>query len=267
MNVFTNEAYYDAQVKRSRLLRTGGILSIIISFALSLLVNLNPYLVCGAYPFLIIGLPMWTMGRSAQRRLASMPRPDKQLNEELKGLSNKYTLHHYLTIQGRMVKHLLVMPSGLLVLESRESPGPVGCSTGRNGDAWRAKSGFLDRISGTNPAIGNPSADLAASIGAASSTLVEVGKTAVPVMGMIVFTRNPVISSEGCTYAAIPLNEVKDTVRDLVYELGGEKVESGKVDTILTTEDRRKLNALLQPPKPVAPTAATTRRTVDDRRT
>jgi hypothetical protein len=266
MNVFTNEEYYAAQVRRSRLLRTGGILAIIISFTLSLLVNLNPYLVCAAYPFLLAGLPMWTIGRSLQRRLTTIPRPDKLLNEELKGLSNKYSLHHYPTIEGRQVKHLLVMPAGLLVIETRESPGPVGCISGRNGDAWRAKSGILDRLSGTNPPIGNPTADLAASIKAASSSLVEIGKESVPVMGMVVFTRNPEIEVEGCTYAALPLNEVKDTVRDLQFELGGEKSETGKVDTILTTDDRRKLNALLQPPKPPVTPAPAPRRTADDRR-
>ena len=266
MNVFTNEEYYAAQVRRSRLLRTGGIISIILSFTLSLLVNYNPYLVCVAYPFLFAGFPMWTIGRSMQRRLTTMPRADKLLNEELKGLSNKYSLHHYPTINGRQVKHLLVMPAGLLVIEPRESPGPVGCKSGRNGDSWRAKSGLLDRMSGMNPAIGNPTADLAASIKAASSALVEIGKESVPVMGMVVFTRNPEIEAEGCTYAALPLNEVKDTVRDLQFELGGEKSESGKVDTILTTEDRRKLNALLQPPKPPVTPASATRRPADDRR-
>ncbi len=271
MNVFTNEEYYGAQVRRARLLRTLGILSIILSFGLSLMVSYNPYLVCAAYPFLIAGLPMWSIGRSMQRRLTTSPHVDKLLNEELKGLSNKFSLHHYPVINGRLVKHLLVMPTGLLAIETRESAGPIACKAGTAGDKWRAKSGIFERLSGMNPVVGNPTVDLAASTQAVSSVLAEMGKAGVPVMGMVVFTRNPEISVDGCTYAALPMDEVKDTVRDLQFELGSERGEGGRVDSILTTEDRRKLNAILQPSKPVAaPAPATpsqaTRRTADDKR-
>lgn len=268
MNVFTNEEYFAAQVRRSRLYRSLGLFSIVLSFVLSIMTSmgLNAYLVCAAYPFLLIGLPLWTIGRSTQRRLTTVPRPDKLMNEELKGLSNKYSLHHYPTVDGRLIKHLLVMPGGLLVMESRENPGPVGCRAAKNGDAWRAKSGFLDRMSGLNPAIGNPTADLAASIQSASKLLSEIAKTEVPVMGMVVFTRNPEITVDGCTYAAVPLDELKETVRDLQYELGSDKSEGMGVASILTTDDRRKLNALLQPPRPAAAPAPATRRTADDRR-
>jgi hypothetical protein len=250
MNVFTNEEYFAAQTRKARLLRSGGVLAIIFSFVMSLLTNYNPYLVCAAYPFLLAGLPMWSIGRSMQRKLTTMPRPDKLLNEELKGLSNKYSLHHYPVIDGRLVKHLLVMPAGLLAIESRDSTGPIGCTAGKNGDAWRAKSGLMDRISGMNPSVGNPTADLAVSIQSVTTLLPKIGKEAVPVMGMIVFTRNPDINVDGCTYAALPLDELKETVRDLQFELGSDKGEGGSVETILTTEDRRKLNAILQPSAP-----------------
>lgn len=268
MNVFTNEEYYAAQVRRSRLLRTAGLLSIILSFVLSLMVSYNPYLVCAAYPFLIAGLPMWSIGRSIQRRLTTSPHLDKVLNEELKGLSNKFSLHHFPTVGGRQLKHLLVMPAGLLVIETRESSGPIGCTVGKGGDQWRGKSGIFERFAGVNPPVGNPSMDLSASIQAASGALAEIGKPEVPVMGMVVFTRNPEISMDGCTYAALPLDELKDTVRDLQFELGSERGEGGRVDSILTTEDRRKLNLILQPPKPATPPAPTPapRRTADDKR-
>lgn len=265
MNVFTNEEYFAAQTRKARLLRTAGVLAIIFSFVMSLMAGDSPYLVCVAYPFLLAGLPMWSIGRSMQRKLTTMPRADKLLNEELKGLSNKYSLHHYPVIDGRLIKHLLVMPAGLLAIETRDSTGPIGCKAGKSGDAWRAKSGLLDRISGMNTAVGNPTADLAASIQSATTLLPKVGKEAVPVMGMIVFTRNPDINVDGCTYAALPLDEVKETVRDLQFELGSEKGEGSGVATILTTEDRRKLNAILQPATPAvqaAPARETARRAV-----
>jgi len=268
MNVFTNEEFYQAQARRSRLFRTLGLASIILSFILSLLTGINPYLVCAAYPFLLGGLPLWTIGRSTERRLKTVPRPDKVMNEELKGLSNKYSLHHYPTLEGTLVKHLLVMPGGLLVMESRENPGPVSCVAGNNGDKWGAKSGLLERFSGLNPAIGNPTTDLEASIKSASDLLGKIGKTAVPVMGLVVFTRNPELTVDGCTYAALPIDELKDTVRDLQFELGSDKSEGAGVASILTTDDRRKLNSLLQPARPPAPAtpAPAAKRTTEEKR-
>ena len=62
---------------------------------------------------------------------------------------------------------------------------------------------------------------------------------------------------------------IEVTVRDLQFELGAEKGDSSSVSTILTTDDRRKLNALLHtsglPTPPTSPPAVA-RRTAENNR-
>ena len=53
----------------------------------------------------------------------------------------------------------------------------------------------------------------------------QSGKTKVVVEGLIVFTRNPDINVEECDYEAIPLNELRQTVRGLQYDVGGERTD------------------------------------------
>ena len=54
--------------------------------------------------------------------------------------------------------------------------------------------------------------------------------------------------------------ELKQAVRDLQIEMGGEREEGRRLDTLLTSEDRRRLNALLLPETAAAPTKAATAR-------
>src|SRR5437870_7139149 len=100
MNVFTNESYITDQVQRAARLRRIGIAALIISLSIStipLLLGLTvpPLLLLLAYPFLLVGFPLMTMGNNQARRLRTTPRADRLLNEQLKGLGNKYSLHHY----------------------------------------------------------------------------------------------------------------------------------------------------------------------------
>jgi hypothetical protein len=255
MNIYTNNSYHEAQLQRAKRLRTYGILAVISSFVMSLLASYNVLLIYVAYPLLLVGFPMWTYARSLQRRLTQFPRADKVIDAELKGLSNKYTLYHYADINGRTVKHMLVMPSGVLVMESSDSAGNVRCENKAGQDVWRNKSGWIDRMSGMNPAVGNPSRELANSLEPARALLAEVGKPEVPVLGLVVFTRNPEVVDD-CTVDGLPANELKDTIRGVLYELGGEKSEVGDVTRILTSDDRRRIHAQLAPSFPPSPAQA-----------
>jgi len=258
MNIYTNNSYHDQQLLRAKRLRTYGILAVIASFAMSILASYNVLLIYVAYPLLLIGFPMWTYARSLQRRLTQFPKADKVLDAELKGLSNKYTIYHYATIGTRTVKHVLVMPSGLLVMESSDAAGNVRCAAKGGQDRWQNKSGWIDRMSGMNPAVGNPTRELSASVDSVRALLSEVGKPSVPVMGLVIFTRNPEVVDD-CSVDGLPANELKETVRGILYELGGEKIEGGEVDRILTSDDRRRIHALLAPsfPQPQAQSKAT----------
>jgi hypothetical protein len=265
MNVFTNENYYKEQLRQAQRLRWAGLLCLVLVFAVSCSMQFwaldNSLLLLLAYPFLFLGFPLWTMGSSRVKMLKSTPRPDLLLNGELKALNNKYTLHHFPRIESGYIKHLLVSPAGLLVIESKDTIGPVSCTSGDQskpgaGDRWKDSRGMLDRIAGVRQPIGNPSADLAAAMERANGPLEKIGKINVPVRGLIVFTRQKDLELEACSFQAVPLNETKQAVRSLLIEMSGGREDTRDVDQLLTSDDRRRLNALLTPAQPAAPVKA-----------
>jgi hypothetical protein len=150
---------------------------------------------------------------------------------------------------GKLIHHLLITPSGLIAMTSSDAVGPVGC----NGDSWRSPGGFLDRLTGTKPAIGNPTQEATAAMEAARELLSGIGKPDVRVKGLIVFTRNPEIEMDGCSYPAVPLSEIKQAIKEAQAEMEETREEGKQLDVMLTSEDRRRLNALVSPIVVAAP--------------
>src|SRR5688500_6082746 len=173
MNVFTHPGRFSEDARRARRFWLAGLASIFISLVLSMASGLHPAFIFLAYPFLLIGLPLWTMGRAGQRRLTNTPRPDGLINGELKGLSDKFALHHYATYESGVFDHILVTPAGLIVIVTSDVLGPVLCRPVNGADRWSSPSNFLDRITGVKPPIGNPSARGSAQIELANRRLAE----------------------------------------------------------------------------------------------
>ena len=252
MNIYLHEGYMEERKGKAKRLQTIGITLIAISFILSLFsFNVDyAYLIFLAYPFLLVGFPMWTMGRNAVRRLSG-PQADTVLNNELRGLNAKYSLHHYPKVGETYVPHMLITPDGIIALVTSDAVGPVTCKGGQGGDNWRSQTNFLDRMTGLKPPVGNPSLELQAAVNAAKTLLQQIGKPEAPVKGIAVFTRNPDITIEECSFSGVPMNEVREALAEAQAGLGGEP--GGRGGTTLTTDDRRKLDAAL------APTFITTR--------
>ncbi len=186
---------------------------------------------------------MWTIGRARVRKLQNAPQTSAIMNNELKGLSDKYSLHHNPVVEGRKVDHMIITPSGVIVIGANEALGPVTCKN----DQWHTRMGMLDRLTGTRPAIGNPTADLNASVEAVGRLMQGIDKPEVPVQGLVVFIANPEIEVNACTYPAVPINEIKDAVRDIQSFMGGEREDTRSLPKMLTSEDRKRLNAALGP--------------------
>lgn len=250
MNIFIHEDYLGDARKRNRQKQLLGVALFGISFILSLLSlsDATQWLIYLAYPFMLIGVIFWTTARTADRKLAAAPDADNLVNAEMKGLSNKYSLHHHPRVNDVVIPHMFIMPAGVLVMESSDVVGPVTCKGNEQGDKWRAPSNILDRITGTKPQIGNPSLELDAMVAAARKLLESIGKPDVEVKGLALFTRNPDITVDGCTYGAAPVNELRFAIKDLEASMGGEEREAAaNLNVILTSEDRRKLNNILAP--------------------
>ncbi len=250
MNIYIHEDFVKEKAKRAKRLQTIGMILIVISFLFSFSSfagQSNTYLIFLAYPFLLTGFPLWTMGRSAKRRLANEPRADLLLNEELRGLNNKYSLHHYVHYGETWIHHLLITPEGVIVMNSNDAAGPISCNGTDKGDRWKSPTNLLDRITGLKPSVGNPTLELDGAIAAAHELLTKIGKPDVAVKGVVLFTRNPETQISGCTYQGVPMNEAKLVARELQQDMESDPSERVGVKSILTTEDRRRLNNLLAP--------------------
>jgi len=250
LNIFIHEDYIGDAKKRNRQKQFWGVALFGVSFLLSLLSlsEATQWLIYLAYPFMIIGVVFWTTARTADRKLTSAPNADNMVNAEMKGLSNKYSLHHHPRVNGVVIPHMFIMPAGVLVMESSDAVGPITCKGSEQGDKWRAPSNLIDRLGGTKPQIGNPTLELDTMVVAARKLLDSIGKTEVAVKGLVLFTKNPDIELDGCAYGAAPVNELRYAIKDLESSMGGEEREaSANVKMILTSEDRRKLNNILAP--------------------
>jgi hypothetical protein len=249
MNIFIHQGYLDERQQKARRQQMIGFLCIAASFVLSFL-SFNAstsFFIFLAYPFLLVGFPVWSMGRATLRRLNSMPRTDTLLNAEVKGYNNKYSLHHYAKVGDTWIQHMLVTPVGLIVMVGSDAMGPVTCTGGDKGDSWKAPTNLLDRIAGTKPPIGNPSLEVDAAVAAARRLLSELSKADVPVRGLVMFARNPAVTVENCSYQGVPLNEVKMELKDMEAAMGPEPGEQPAVGQILTADDRRRLDKYLAP--------------------
>jgi hypothetical protein len=249
MNIFIHEDFKKEQRRQLRRRSLLGIGLFFVSFILSF-ASLSPsteFLIFLAYPFLLIGVPLWMSARSAERRLTAGPQADALINEQVKGLSNKYSLHHYPRVGDTWIPHLFIMPAGVLVMASNDALGPITCKGGEKGDKWHTPLNLLDRATGSKPQVGNPSLELDAQVAVARALIDSIGKTEVPVKGLVIFTRNPDIEVSGCSYGAAPVNELRSAIRDLELAMGEDREGSSDVRTILTNDDRRKLNNLLAP--------------------
>lgn len=253
MNIFTHVAAQSNELRSAKRMQYGGLIAVAFSLLVFYLVP-APLGIYASYPFLLVGFPFWMMGQSRTKRLVRAPASEQRVNAELKGLSDKYSLHHNASVEGHVVDHLLITPSGVIVMDDNPALGYVSCTSGQKGDKWATRTTALERLTGAKPAVGNPSADVEASLTAVRSFLDKNGKTDVPARALIVFTANPEIEIEESTYPAVPLNELKLAVRELQDDMGGEH-EGSRPPTMLTSDDRRRLNAALGTPVATPSTA------------
>ena len=249
MNIFIHEDYKIEERRKIRKRRLIGVALFVVALLMSL-ASFTPetaLLSFLSWPVLLVGFPIWSSANAADTRLKNAPRTDSLINDELRGLNNKYSLHHYPRVGDVWIPELIITPSGLIVFDANGAFGPVSCKATSKGDVWKAPTSLLDRISGTKPAIGNPTVELEGMVAAARDLLAQIGKPDVPVKGIALFTRNPEITLDGCSYGAAPLNEMRDAVRDIEQEMGSDREEGLLVNKILTSDDRKRLNNLLAP--------------------
>lgn len=150
MRVVRNIGYVKRRRRAGRVIVFSGVLLLFGSWALSFLM---PTLFLAAMLGLAFGFIFFNGGLQQLTRWSRKPRADEVLDQELRPLNDRFTLVHFPELPGRRPDHVLIMPSGLLVMTTREIQGRLSVK----GRTWRKRGNPLGRMFFLGgPQLGNP---------------------------------------------------------------------------------------------------------------
>jgi len=123
--VARNLAQVQSNKRLSRLKVLGGILLFLIGAPISFAFGSNLLYLAIAYTFVIFGFVFFNSGLQGIAKWGRKVRNDQLVDQELRRLSDRYTLVHYPRIGNRTLDHVLVHETGLLVMTTKEVIGRV----------------------------------------------------------------------------------------------------------------------------------------------
>lgn len=148
MKVITDEKRIARNAKIGTWASLGGMAVLGIGLYLSLA---QPQYLAVSMICLLAGMVLSNVGLYNANRWVKSPRPDEVLTKVLKGFDRRYTLYNY----ELPVDHVLVGPSGLVVIETRNHEGVIRYTNGR----WRQKINLLRVFGFLGEGVGNPVRD------------------------------------------------------------------------------------------------------------
>jgi len=206
MRLTTNEKFIDRQGKIARYATFGG-LAILLG---SLVTSFNNTFPIGvSYALLFAGFILAYIGAVLANKYIKEPRADHALEKALKGFDNKNHLYNFLL----PAQHVLLTPSGLLVLKVKTQDGPISC----RGDKWQRPFQISRLFGGMGQeGLGNPAAELRAEIARMKEWLAgKVDNAAlVPIDGYVVFSDpRAQLTTEEPTVPVARAEDLKDSLR------------------------------------------------------
>jgi hypothetical protein len=220
----------------------------------------NVGLLFAAYAIVIFGFILFNSGLQGVAKWGRKIRNDQLIDNELRRLSDRYTIIHYPRIGTRTIDHILVHETGLIAMTTKEVLGRVEVQ----GSTYRkVGSGALGRMFGMGgPQLGQPTIENGADRKAllevlAKEAAVRSWPTDVPVDGLVVFVAPNVVlsTSENADPPAVKLKdllpwvqahtrgmpivlptEVRQDVADFLIASGGAKDE-GHMDARGAADD------------------------------
>jgi hypothetical protein len=219
MRVIRNTGYIKRRKRSAKIMVLGGLTLLGGSWLITLF---YPDLFLMATVGLVFGFIGFNAGMQQIGRWSRKPRADLLLDNELARLNDRFTLIHYPDFPGRRPDHILIMPTGVLVLTIREVTGKALV----RGKMWRKKGSPLGRMFMLSaPQLGNPTIENEGQVTAVAGALESVGLTP-EVKGAIVFAAiNIEVEIIDSAATVLHLTELLDYVRD---DLGGEVTVSGR---------------------------------------
>lgn len=214
MQLVRNIGYIKAQQRRGRIFTAIGFIGLAIAFILVWWQRNYAPLIIVAYALMIVGFLFFNMGLQTIGKFVSnerKKRPDEQVDQALTRLNDRYTVIHYAQIGKKVIDHLIVHTSGVLVLTLREVTGQIVV----DGQRWRKSGNPLGRLLNYSaPQLGNPSADNDSDVDTVREALREAG---LPdnVEGTIVFTSPLAEVSGESPIDVVGIDELLGHVRDV----------------------------------------------------
>ncbi|HUG16760.1 MAG TPA: nuclease-related domain-containing protein [Thermomicrobiales bacterium] len=219
MRVIRNTGYIKRRKRAAKFMVLAGLMLLGGSWVVTLF---YPNLFIAATVGLVLGFLGFNGGMQQIGRWSRRPRADKVLDDQLARLNDRYTLIHYPDFPGRRPDHILVMPTGVLVMSLRELSGRALVK----GKMWRKKGSPLGRMFMLSaPQLGNPTIENEEQVRAVTSALTEHGMSA-EVKGAIVFVAlNIEVEIIDSDTPVLHVTELLDYIRD---DLGGDVSVSGR---------------------------------------
>jgi len=225
----------------SRLKVLAGILLFLVGAPISFLGNLTFLLV--AYTAVVIGFVLFNSGLQGIAKWGRKVRNDQLVDQELRRLSDRYTLVHYPRISNRTLDHVLVHETGLLVMTTKEVIGRVEVRGAKYRKPGQSMIGRFIGMGG--PQLGQPPTENGLDRKALLETLAAAATernwpTDVPVDGLIVFVAPRLVlnADDASDPPAIKLAEllgwVQSHTRGMPIVLPNE-VRQEMADFIITT--------------------------------
>jgi hypothetical protein len=125
MKVFINRQKINRRAQLSNLASVGGLVLLLASVVLPLFL---PAWANAAYVLMIAGMGVAMIGIYFANRWVKKPRPEESLARALKSFDDQYRLYHYPSLP---YDHLLLTPTGLVVLETINLAGKFSYRQGR----------------------------------------------------------------------------------------------------------------------------------------
>jgi hypothetical protein len=133
MNIISNEKLIKRLGRIGTITMFAGLFIVVAGLFISLNEKYAQQYFYLSFASLIIGFLVSQVGIYFTNRYGRKPRPDEILNNALKGLDSKYYIYHYMS----PIPHLLVGPSGIWIILTRNQKGLVSFAKGR----WRQQGG------------------------------------------------------------------------------------------------------------------------------
>jgi len=205
MRLTTNDHLIQRRSTWARYLTFAGMGFLLGSLVLSFMTD---YVVL-AYVALLVGFAFAMVGSYLANKWVKPPRADQVLEKALKGFDNKHHLYNYLL----PAEHVLLAPSGVLVLKTKYHDGEITCKNGKWNRAWK-----WTRLFGSlaQEPLGDPLAELKLEMHKMRQLITPALENAanIPIDGYVVFTDpRAQLSLDDPAAPVLPANELKDTLR------------------------------------------------------